>query len=232
MLTMGLQENTKSAGSPKVWMFFDEISSLNKMPQLEPALTRQRKSGNPIVLGMQSMSQVVALYGKEVAKTILSQAKTNIVLATREPDAAEHQSALIGKQKVERIQEQRPYAGGMKGRSNSTQVAEEDAVHQSIIQGLEDLRGFFVQGGKFVPIAFEPFPKRKRADGFIERKIELEPVPVVDEHAIVRAVAEEVAREKKEKRTRKPENRRVIVNGEERELVNFRGEPGELELVE
>jgi hypothetical protein len=233
MLTMGLQENTKPARSPKVWLFLDEISSINQMPQLEAALTRQRKSGNPIVLGMQSMSQINALYTKEVAKTILSQAKTNIVLATREPEAAEHQSALIGKRKVERIQEQRPYSGGSRGRSNSTQVAEETAVHESVIQGLDNLQGFFVQTGKFVRITFFPFPKRQRAQGFIPRKMEVSTIPDIPAGPVLQsATVHTVAEEKFEKGTPTssvPEI--VMVNGEARELTPWRGEE-ELDLVE
>jgi hypothetical protein len=91
----------------RVWMILDELAALNALPQLHAALTRQRKSDNPIVLGFQGMSQLDALYGKK-AETILSQAYTNIVLRTREPRAAEHLSRLIGESQRERLTESGP----------------------------------------------------------------------------------------------------------------------------
>ena len=148
---------------------------------------------------------------------------------------AEHQSALIGKQKVERIQEQRPYSGGSRGRSNSTQVAEESAVHESVIQGLDNLQGFFVQTGKFVPITFFPFQKRQRAQGFIPREMEVDTIP--DSSAATALKPAEIeavgAAEELEKRTRKPVMPEIVmVNGEARELNPWRGEQAELDLVE
>ena len=107
MLILKLQANERKPGQPRVWMILDELASLNALPQLHTALTKQRKSDNPIVLGFQGMSQLDALYGKK-AETILSQAYTNIVLRTREPRAARHLSELIGKAQLERIRESKP----------------------------------------------------------------------------------------------------------------------------
>ena len=91
MLILKLQTSAPEPGQPRVWMMLDELASLNALPQLHSALTKQRKSDNPIVLGFQGMSQLDAIYGKK-AETILSQAYTNIVLRTREPRAAKHLS--------------------------------------------------------------------------------------------------------------------------------------------
>lgn len=79
MLILKLQTSAPQPGQARVWIVLDELASLNALPQLHSALTKQRKSGNPIVLGLQGMSQLDALYGKK-AETILSQAYTNIVL--------------------------------------------------------------------------------------------------------------------------------------------------------
>jgi type IV secretory pathway TraG/TraD family ATPase VirD4 len=107
MLILKLQTSQRQPGEPRVWMVLDELASLNALPQLHSALTKQRKSDNPIVLGFQGMSQLDALYPKKSA-TILSQAFTNIVLRTREPRGSRHLSDLIGKAQLERIRENKP----------------------------------------------------------------------------------------------------------------------------
>ncbi len=156
---------------PRVWLMIDELADLNALPQLHKALTKQRKSGNPIVLGFQGMSQLDALYGKK-AETILSQAFTNIVLRTREPRAAEHLSKLIGKAQIERVRESKPaFFWQWRSRSYYTERVVEPVVMDSEIQGLDDLQGYFVQQDKIVRIAFRPRPARVIAPDLIERVI-------------------------------------------------------------
>jgi type IV secretory pathway TraG/TraD family ATPase VirD4 len=152
-------------------MILDELASLNALPQLHSAMTRQRKSDNPIVLGFQGMSQLDAVYGKK-AETILSQAYTNIVLRTREPRAAKHLSELIGKAQLERTRESKP-AGWFRGNhgSYSSERVVDPVVMESEIQGLEDLHGYFVQQDNVVDICFRPQTKRKIAPALIERLI-------------------------------------------------------------
>lgn len=171
MLILKLQNGKENPR--RVWMILDEVASLNQLPQLHSALTRQRKSDNPIVLGFQGMSQIEFLYGKEMAQTILSQAFTNIVLRTREPRAARHLSELIGKQEIERVREQRPASifNNVRGRSYSTEKVILPVVMESEIQCLDDLTGYIFQLDKVVKIEFTPYPKRERALGLMERII-------------------------------------------------------------
>ena len=153
-------------------MILDELASLNVLPQLQTALTKQRKSDNPIVLGFHGMSQLDNLYGKK-AEPIASQAFTNIVLRTREPRAAKHQSELLGKAQLERVRESKPshlLSQRQQGSFSSERVID-PVVLESEIQGLDDLHGYFVQQDKIVAIQFQPFAKRKRAPDLIERII-------------------------------------------------------------
>jgi type IV secretory pathway TraG/TraD family ATPase VirD4 len=184
MLILKLQTSAPEPDQPRVWMVLDELASLNALPQLHSALTKQRKSDNPIVLGFQGMSQLDAIYGKK-AETILSQAYTNIVLRTREPRAAKHLSELIGKVQLERTRESKPSRMfERKHGSFSTERVIDPVVMESQIQGLEDLHGYFVQQDKVVPIQFRPQPKRTVAPGLIERIIpptqtrQLDPEPI------------------------------------------------------
>ena len=171
MLILKLQYAEAGRGQPRVWMILDELASLNALPQLHSAMTKQRKSDNPIVLGFQGMSQLDAIYGKK-AETILSQAYTNIVLRTREPRAAKHLSELIGKAQLERIRESKPARWAEKRRgSYSSERVIDPVVMESEIQGLEDLHGYFVQQDKVVRIRFRPQPKRAVAPALVERII-------------------------------------------------------------
>src|SRR5947209_11868430 len=145
MLILKLQPSAAQPGLARVWMVLDELASLNALPQLHSALTKQRKSDNPIVLGFQGMSQLDAMYGKK-AETILSQAYTNIILRTREPRAAKHLSELIGKAQLERVRESKPSRPFQtKHGSFSTERVIDPVVLESEIQGLDDLHGYFVQ---------------------------------------------------------------------------------------
>jgi len=180
MLILKLQATAPVPGQARVWMILDELASLNALPQLHSALTKQRKSDNPIVLGFQGMSQLDALYGKK-AETILSQAYTNIVLRTREPRAAKHLSDLIGKAQLERIRESKPARWFQRRhRTYSTERVIDPVVMESEIQGLEDLHGYFVQQDKIVAIRFSPAPRTRRAPDLIERVIPAVQHPPLD----------------------------------------------------
>jgi hypothetical protein len=176
MLILSLQSSENDLEHSRVWLILDELASVNALPQLQTAMTKQRKSGNPIVLGFQSMAQVADAYGDKKAETILSQAFTNIILRTREPRAAEHLSNLIGKAQLERARETKPaqFSGG-RHRSYSTERVIDPVVMDSQIQTLNDLRGYFVQQDKVVAIRFQPTPKRKVAPALLERIIPAQP---------------------------------------------------------
>jgi hypothetical protein len=93
--------------SPRsVWFILDELASLQKLPQLHTAITENRKSNNPVVLGFQGRSQLETRYGHE-AEAMMSQPATKIFLRTSEPHAAKWISDTIGEQEIERLRESR-----------------------------------------------------------------------------------------------------------------------------
>lgn len=171
MLILKLQGDADEDAN-RCWLVLDEVQELQRLPQLPKALTRQRKSGNPIVIGFQGMSQIDANYGKQ-AETMLSQPFYNFILRTQESRASEHLSKRIGNVQIERVKETRPahLLLGKGHRSYSTERVIEPLIMPSEIQELDDLTGYFVAAGKVVPIAFEVREKRRRAPGLIERMI-------------------------------------------------------------
>ena len=171
MLILKLQTSAPKPGQAKVWMVLDELASLNALPQLHSALTKQRKSGNPIVIGFQSMSDIDAIYPKQ-SETILSQSYSNFVLRVRDPRGAKHLSELIGKAQLDRVRENVPAnLMGSKGGSYNTERVVDSVVMESQIQGLENLNGYFVQEDKVVKIRFQYRPRRVIAPDVIERTI-------------------------------------------------------------
>jgi hypothetical protein len=145
---------------------------LQKLPQLESGTTKQRASGNPIVLGFHDMAQLKKRYGDEGAVTIMSQAFTNIILRTGDPAAAKHAEMLIGHHEVERIQENRPVhlLARHRSRSWNNQTIDTPVVSAAEIQGLPRFTGYLLQEGKVVRIKIQKLPQRLRTRG-IERLI-------------------------------------------------------------
>ena len=171
MLLLKLQADVPEPGKPRVWTIMDELASLNTLPQLENAMTLNRASDNPIVLGFQAMEQIEARYGDKTARVILSQAFTNIILRIK-GSGAQHQSDLIGKAQLERLRETQPSRlfEARQGSYNTERVVD-PVVMDSQIQMLEDLSGYFVQKASIIPIRFKPTPKRIVAPALIPRAI-------------------------------------------------------------
>ncbi len=67
---------------------WDELASLQRLPQLHTAITENRKSRNPLILGFQGKAQLEYIYG-HLAEVMLSQPATNIWLKTKEPKAGQ-----------------------------------------------------------------------------------------------------------------------------------------------
>src|SRR5437016_865031 len=50
--------NRGQPGRRPVWFVLDELASLQRLPQLHTAITENRKSNNPVILGFQGRSQL------------------------------------------------------------------------------------------------------------------------------------------------------------------------------
>src|SRR6202020_1318986 len=96
--------NEPKDGQKRAWFVIDELASLQRLPQLHTAITENRKSNNPVILGFQGRSQLEARYGED-AEAMLSQPATKIFLKTSEPRAARWVSEAIGEVEIERLRE-------------------------------------------------------------------------------------------------------------------------------
>ena len=154
----------------KTWFVLDELASLQHLPQLKTAVTENRKSNNPMVLGFQGKAQVEALYG-HVAEAMLSQPATKIFLKTSEPHASEWISKAIGEIEVERFRESRTKGLLPGGReSEQREITREPLVMASEVAGLDPLHGYLKHGNLIVQMRFPYMELAERAAKFVERK--------------------------------------------------------------
>jgi hypothetical protein len=169
--------NQGQTSSRKVWFVLDELATLQRLPQLHTAVTENRKSNNPLVLGFQGRSQLETRYGHE-AEAMLSQPATKIFLRTSEPHAAQWISSAIGKVEIERLRESRS-SGQFGQQRKSTSYSNErevvPLVMDSEITGLANLRGYLKAGNLVVRMSFPVTDLPKKHPMYIERPAEIKP---------------------------------------------------------
>lgn len=147
MLVLRLMTVGPASGCP-VWFVLDELASLQCLPQLHTAITENRKSNNPVILGFQGRSQLETRYGHD-AEAMLSQPATKIFLRTSEPRAAKWISETIGEIEIERLRESRSKGPWGQPRGQHTYGLErqvEPLVMASEIAGLAALHGYLKVG--------------------------------------------------------------------------------------
>jgi type IV secretory pathway TraG/TraD family ATPase VirD4 len=155
----------------RVWFILDEVALLQKLPKLHDAVTRNRKTNNPIVLGFQGRSQLQRHYGLD-AEVMFSQPGTKIFLRTSEPDSAKWISETIGEVEIEQVRESRTREQPPRYRHSRSDQLErriEPLVLPSQIMGLEDSRGYVKFGNAVVKLSFPYVKVPKTQPAIIER---------------------------------------------------------------
>jgi hypothetical protein len=152
------------------WFVIDELASLQRLPQLHTAITENRKSNNPIILGFQGRSQLETRYGHD-AEAMLSQPATKIFLRTSEPRAAKWVSEAIGEVEIERLRETH-YDGTRTGRNFALDRQTEPLVMPSEISGMDDLRAYLKYGNYVARFSFPYIEMQAKQQAFIEREMD------------------------------------------------------------
>jgi type IV secretory pathway TraG/TraD family ATPase VirD4 len=172
-------------GQKRAWFVLDELATLQRLPQFHNALTKGRKSDNPIIFGYQGKAQLEVIYG-HLAEVMLSQPATKFIMKTSEPKAAKWASELIGDIEIERVRE--TVADGKRaGKSFTMDRQIEPLVMSSEIEGLEDLHAFLKLGNNVTRFSFPHMDKAATVVSFVPREIPdkdmwfdpLSPAPVV-----------------------------------------------------
>jgi hypothetical protein len=165
MLILRLLSEPKP-GQKRVWFVLDELASLQRLPQLTTALTENRKSNNPIILGFQGKAQLEVIYG-HMAEVMLSQPSTSIWLKTKEPKAGKWISEAIGNIEVERMKETH-FNGSRSGANFSLDRQTEPLVLESEISGLPDRHAFMKYGNYVTGFSFPYLDVMPTPDGLRE----------------------------------------------------------------
>ena len=153
-----------------VWFVLDELASLQRLPQLSTALTENRKSKNPLVLGFQGKAQLETIYG-HLAEVMLSQPATKIFLRTTEPNASKWVSETIGEIEIERMRETHQH-GTRNGKSFTIDRQTEPLVMRSEISGLADKHAFLKLGNNVARFDFSYTDIPATAAAFQPRTVE------------------------------------------------------------
>ena len=153
----------------KVWLVIDELASLQRLPQFHTALTKGRKSDNPIVFGYQGKAQLETIYG-HLAEVMLSQPTTKFILRTAEPNAAKWAAELIGEVEIERVRET-VADGKRQGKSFTLDRQIEPLVMKSEVEGLPDLHTFVKINNYVSRFSFPHMAMPKIANALVQRKV-------------------------------------------------------------
>jgi len=156
-------------GQKKVWLVIDELASLQRLPQFHNALTKGRKSDNPIVFGFQGKAQLETIYG-HLAEVMLSMPTTKFILRTAEPNAAKWAAELIGEVEIERVRET-VADGRRQGKSFTLDRQIEPLVMKSEVEGLPDLHAFVKINNYVSRFSFPPMSLPKIAEALKPRAI-------------------------------------------------------------
>jgi len=156
-------------GQKKVWLVIDELASLQRLPQFHTALTKGRKSENPIVFGYQGKAQLETIYG-HLAEVMLSQPTTKFILRTAEPNAAKWAAEMIGEVEIERVRET-VADGKRQGKSFTLDRQIEPLVMKSEVEGLPDLHTFVKINNYVSRFSFPPMSLPKIAEALKPRPI-------------------------------------------------------------
>ena len=145
----------------RLFYFMDELDSIGAVSELKDALIKLRKFGGCCVLGLQTISQLRAVYGRDTTRAILGNVATNVVLRPQDGETAEEMEKLLGEQDIERETisfsqssgNSRPGMFGS-GHSNTStgrtaneqkQIVTRKCVLASELQNMENLHGILMR---------------------------------------------------------------------------------------
>lgn len=144
---LSLEEDKKR----KVWLFLDELASLDNIGSLDDALTKGRKNGLRVVAGVQSVSQLKQIYGREGATVLMSNFRSLVVMGGSKTDSetSEEMSKALGEHEVLRESVNKSMSKGVTTRSRSEQAQRERVIMPSEIASMPNLEGVISFAGDY-----------------------------------------------------------------------------------
>lgn len=169
----------------RIWFICDELPSLHKLPMLGETIAEVRKFGGCFLLGMQSFSQLVKVYGRSGASEIFDLLNTRAFFASPSHEMAQLVSKELGDEEIDDTREQYSYGANSirDGISLGKNRITRPLVTYPEIMGLDPLTCYLRLPGQF-PITKLKLEYQKRplkAEGFIARDIQPFPKECTDD---------------------------------------------------
>lgn len=157
----------------RLWMFIDELGSFEKIRALFDVLTKGRRSGFIFVGGIQSVSQLMDVYGEKAARILMSCMRNMVVLGgTRlDKETAAHMSAALGTHDVIRAKDSHTSGGQASSTSSSDDISrDEPVVTATELQTLPDRTAYVAFAGDYpiTRVTFEYDDFVVHNDAFVE----------------------------------------------------------------
>jgi type IV secretory pathway TraG/TraD family ATPase VirD4 len=122
----------------RLWIVCDELASLGRIAGLTDGLTKGRKYGLRVVAGLQSVSQLRDVFGKEESQTLLSCLSNLLCLRAADSETSKYFSDGFGQQEFTRQEESKNDNGSTKSIKHVTQ----STILASQISGLAPRTGY------------------------------------------------------------------------------------------
>ena len=134
----------------RIYLLLDEVGSLQRMTVIKDLVTLGGSKGLSLWLGAQERSQIVNLYGRDLADTIINQCSNYVVFRMNSKDSAKYFSEQLGEQVIEEMES--TFSAGVKdyrdGESYRRTRRKEWLVLPSELQKLKKLH-YYVKLGEY-----------------------------------------------------------------------------------
>lgn len=181
MASLTLLSLTEDANR-RIWFICDELPSLHKLPLLGETIAEVRKFGGCFLLGMQSFSQLVKVYGRSGASEIFDLLNTRAFFASPSHEMAQLVSKELGEEEIEDNRENYSYGANSvrDGISLGKNLITRPIVIYPEIMSLDPLTCYLRVPGQFpmtkLSLTYEKRPEVAPCfiERFVTKKIETE----------------------------------------------------------
>lgn len=173
----------------RFWIVMDEMASLNRLEDFSDIAADIRKFGGCIVVGIQSVSQLQFLYGRDEATAITDLLNTTCYYRSPKQTVADWVSKDLGEQIIEEVRESQSYGPNAirDGNTIASQRVTRRTVDTSTIMQLADLECYVRLAGHFpVTRLVLPYVADRQvtlADALVERKIDWDAIKKIEQAA-------------------------------------------------
>lgn len=169
----------------RIWIIFDELPSLHKLPYLPEAFAESRKFGGCLIAGMQSIAQLRKIYGQNAAEEISTLCNTRIFFREPSAETAYWVSRELGQKEIEEAREGISYGESemRSGMSLAKQHVRKEIVSTSEIMRLGNLEAYVRLPGQLPITKIKLKYKERKAENkpFVPRNIDEKSLCDVDE---------------------------------------------------